>query len=416
MRVVQAICCGCAVVSEHSVGEEPLVANEHFVAARQEALGLVAHGLLRDEGLRAYTARHAYEALRAVLPFSAAVAGLADAAGEILARRVREGTAQPRALPELLVPPIVPQESTGRPRTQFPTAVTDPDASALRAGLKDLRLDLLGLRRDFTRWRRESAAGGTVAPVEVDRVSRGYAAAAPRVTVITPLYNYEHHIAATLDSIARGRYQDVELVVVDDGSTDGSLAAARRWLAAHEGMAVLVIRHPWNRGLGSARNTALDFARGELAFMLDADNEVLPQGLGRLVEVLDATPRAAATYGMLDMFTTEEHVGLLSCFPWEPARFRTGNYIDAMALWRTAAVRALGGFTRDDRLHGLEDYDLWCRLAESGGRAELVPEIVARYRVSRNSMLSLTTISGRNAVSVLIERYPRLMAGVEPPL
>jgi len=416
MRVVQAICCGCAVVSEHSVGEAPLRAGEHFMAARVEALGLIAHGLLRDEDLRAHVARHAYDYLRRQHPFSTAVQALAEAAGETVARRRRDGPPKPRELPELVAPRAAEKRAVDTLRTQFPTTVTDPHTSVLRAALKDLRLDLLGLRRDFARWRREGPAGGPVPAVEVDRVSRAHGAARPRVSVITPLYNYAHHIEAALDSIARGRYDDVELIVVDDGSTDGSLQAARGWLQAHEGMAVMLVCHPYNRGLGSARNTALDFARGEFAFMLDADNEVLPRGLGRLVEVLDATPDAAATYGMLDMFTTEEHVGLLSHFPWELERFRTGNYIDAMALWRTAELRALGGFTRDSRLHGLEDYDLWCRLAEAGGRAELVCEVVARYRVSRTSMLSLTSISARNAMSVLIERYPRVMAGVDPPL
>lgn len=149
--------------------------------------------------------------------------------------------------------------------------------------------------------------------------------------------------------------------------------------------------------------------------MLDADNEVFPRGLARVVEALDDKPHAAAAYGMLAMFSAEGPVGLRSYYPWEPGRFRAGNFIDAMALWRTSVIRGLGGYTRDGRLHGWEDYDLWCRLAESGGTGELVPEVVARYRVSRTSMLSLTNISETNAVSVLIERYPRVMAGVDPP-
>lgn len=415
MRVVQAISCGCAVVSEHSVGEDPLVPGEHFLAARPEALGLVAHGLLSNEELRSLISRRAYYFLRTELPFSASVADLVEKAGEIVARRRREGPRKPQQLPELVVQPAPEEDAPVGLRTQYPSAVAD-ESSALRAALKDVRLDLLQLHRDFVRWRRESAAGRALPAVEVDRASRGYSLAKPRVTVITPLYNYEHHIEAALDSVVRGRYQDLEFVVLDDGSTDGSLDAARRFVKAHEGLAVLLVRHAWNRGVGSARNTALDFARGEFAFMLDADNEVFPRGLGRLVEALESRPHAAAAYGMLDMFSGEGHMGLLSCFPWEPERFRTGNFIDAMALWRTSVVRGLGGYTRDGRLHGWEDYDLWCRLAESGGTAELVPEVVARYRVSHTSMLSLTTLSETNAVSVLTERYPRVMAPLDRPM
>ena len=415
MRVVQAISCGCAVVSEHSVGEEPLVPGEHFLAARPEALGLVAHGLLTDEALRSLISRRAYQFLRTELPLSASIADFVETAEEIVARQRRKGRRKARQLPDLVVQPAEEDARSGL-RTQYPSLVADAESSALRAALKDVRLDLLQLRRDLAREKWESASRRPVPAVGVDRASRGYGLAKPRVTVITPLYNHQHRIEAALDSVARGRYQDLELVVVDDGSTDGSLVAARQFVRAHEGLAVLLVRHAWNRGLGSARNTALDFARGEFAFMLDADNELFPHGLGRLVEVLECKPEAAAAYGMLDMFSDEGNLGLLSCFPWEPERFRTGNFIDAMALWRTSVVRGLGGYTREDRLHGWEDYDLWCRLAESGGTAELVPEVVARYRASRTSMLSLTNISARNAVSVLIERYPRLMAGVDPPM
>jgi len=415
MRAVQAISCGCVVVSEHSLGADPLVPGEHFLATRPEALGLVAHGLLSDEVLRALISRRAYDFLRTELPFSASVADLVETAGEIVARRRREGPRKPQQLPELLVAPAPEDDAPVGPRTPYPSVVADAESSALRAALKDVRLDLLQLRRDFARRRWEGAVD-RVPAVAVDLASRGYRLARPRVTVITPLYNYEHHIESALDSVARGRYQDVEIVVVDDGSTDASLDAARRFVRAHDGLAVLLVAHACNRGLGAARNTALDFARGEFAFMLDADNELFPSGLGRLVEVLESTSQAAAAYGMLDMVSGEAHVGLLSCFPWDPERFRRGNFIDAMALWRTSVLRGLGGYTRDDRLYGLEDYDLWCRLAESGGAAELVPEVVARYRASRTSMLSLTNISARNAVAVLIERYPRLFAGVDPPL
>lgn len=99
-----------------------------------------------------------------------------------------------------------------------------------------------------------------------------------------------------------------------------------------------------------------------------------------------------------------------------PARLRHANPVDAMALVRTDAVRALGGWTDDPRLHGWEDYDLWCALAEAGGHGSFVPAVVARYRVSPGSMSARTTdLSTRAAYEALVERHPRLMAGVVPP-
>jgi hypothetical protein len=413
LRVVQAICCGCAVVSEHSIGTDPLLAGEHFLVGRPDTLGLLANHLLRDEDVRQTLAREAYRLLRDTCPFSASVSALVEAAADIIDRRRRNGLVAPVRLPELRVTPHV--EGRADEHAQYPQVTTDPDAAAIRAALKDSRLEMLDLRRQLDRLERRLDARGS--EVEVVAASRGYRAAkGARVSVITPLYNYEHHIDATLGSVAAGRFRDIELVVVDDGSTDASLDRARAFMETQQGVRMLLLRHPINRGLGAARNTGVDFARGEMTFMLDADNETYPFALERLVAALDEDAGADAAYGMLEQFSTQGPVGLLSQFPWKPERLRMGNFVDAMALWKTTTLRALGGFTTDRRLHGWEDYDLWCRLAEAGGRAAFVPEVLARYRVSPHSMLSVTNISTRSAVSVLVERSPRLMAGVVPPL
>lgn len=186
MRVVQAVGCGCSIVSEHSVGEDPLVPGEHFLSARSEALGLVAHGLLSNEELRALISRRAYHFLRTELPFSASVAGLVDIAEELAARRRREGPRRPGQLPKLVVEPVSERGPPVGVPTRYPATPADTESSALRAALKDVRLDLLQLGRDVARLRRESAAGRPLPAVEVDRASSGYGPAKPRVTVVTP--------------------------------------------------------------------------------------------------------------------------------------------------------------------------------------------------------------------------------------
>jgi hypothetical protein len=150
--------------------------------------------------------------------------------------------------------------------------------------------------------------------------------------------------------------------------------------------------------------------------MLDADNRVYVNGIGRLVGALDADTDAAFAYGMLAIFSDSGPIGLRSTYPWRPERLRMGNYIDAMALWRLRSLRALGGYGVDPRLHGWEDYDLWCRAAEAGYQGSFVPEIVARYRTTMHSMLSVTNLSHQTVVSMLIERAPGLFVDVDPPL
>jgi glycosyltransferase involved in cell wall biosynthesis len=188
------------------------------------------------------------------------------------------------------------------------------------------------------------------------------------------------------------------------------------WMARHDDIPLLLLRHPVNRGLAAARNAALSMARGEFCFVLDADNEVYPHCLSRLLEALDTAPLAAFAYGSLESFSGTETVGLMNTLPWEPRRLRVGNYIDAMAMMRTAVIRdELNGYPQDRRLHGWEDFALWCAVATAGHRAVRVPEILARYRIAKHSMLSLTNISATDAFSVIIEANPELMAGIEAP-
>ena len=78
----------------------------------------------------------------------------------------------------------------------------------------------------------------------------------------------------------------------------------------------ILLGHRWNRGLPHTRNTALDFARGPLRPLLDADNELYPHGAERLATALEADPSASFAYGILECFTSAGPAGLISYGPW----------------------------------------------------------------------------------------------------
>ena len=105
---------------------------------------------------------------------------------------------------------------------------------------------------------------------------------------------------------------------------------------------------------------------------------------------------------------TDSPVTLVGYQPWEPARLRDRNYIDALALIRRRDALALGGYTEDLRLYGWEDYDLWCRVADRGRYGVHVPEILARYAKAEHSMISVTAIDDTEAMAVLRSRYRNL--------
>jgi hypothetical protein len=404
-RAVQALTNGCVLVSEGSTDYAPLVPGEHFLVGRPEALGLLAEGLLEDGDRRQALQRQALEFVRSSLPLRDAVAEFANAAEEIAHVGVPTMRRPAADRPAQVVEDVSQPDGT----------TANADMSALRRAVKDMSLQVIDLRRTLEHLRYEHRVGGEIPPVGASRRSLGYDRARPRVSVVTAVYNDGEYVANALGSVVQGRYQDFELIVVDDGSTDHSLEQTESWIAEHRGVASLLLVHPVNRGLPHARNTALDPARGEFVFILDADNEVFPNGLERLVDALDSDPDASFAYGLHQRFDVHGPAGLANVFPWEPRRLRTGNYIDAMALIRTQAVRELGGYTTDLTLYGWEDYDLWCRMAEVGRRGAFVPQFVARYRVHQTSMLSLTNLSGTDAFATLTKRYPNVLGGVQPP-
>ncbi len=412
LRIVQAVVNGAVVVSEHSVDFSPFVPAVHFVSGDISSLGLLAELMVEDDSWRKRMQQEAYQLVRDQLPLRHSVQLLVRAAERLSLTRplppaddpVFTIPPDPQTLPLFAVP--------DRPVSPF---ANDPGTAAILRSAKHLTLEALGLRRRLARIELRLATGKEPPPIELVRRSRSYSAAPPRISVLTALYNHAGEVTDALNSLITSRESGWEAIVVDDGSTDGSGDAVERWIQNHEYVPALLLRHPVNRGLGHARNSALGFARGEYCLILDADNEIRPNCLSLLTEVLDGEPEATFAYGIIERFGSNVP-GLVSFLPWDPVRFRVQNYIDALSLIRVRALRdRFSGYTTDPRLHGWEDFDLWCRIAEAGGHGTLVPEIVARYRTSEHSMISTTNVSVSEAFSVLIERNPTVMAGLKPP-
>ena len=109
----------------------------------------------------------------------------------------------------------------------------------------------------------------------------------PRVSVITPVYNGARTIARAIDSVLAQSFGDFEILVVDDGSTDGTLAILEGY-----GDRITVLKQA-HKQQAIARNLAAKNSRGEFIAFLDADDSWLPEKLARCVEVLDRDPRCS---------------------------------------------------------------------------------------------------------------------------
>jgi glycosyltransferase involved in cell wall biosynthesis/SAM-dependent methyltransferase/uncharacterized protein YbaR (Trm112 family) len=208
---------------------------------------------------------------------------------------------------------------------------------------------------------------------------------ASELTIIIPLYNYAGHVIEALDSVYAQTLPELDLIVIDDRSTDNSVEAATQWANANalRFNRVAVLRNRANSGLGLTRNVG--FAAAETPFVLpvDADNRLLPECAAECLRTAQ-TSGAAFAFPHLQQFGAAS--GIMNA-AYDPVRLASGNYIDAMAVISRAAWVAVGGYER--HVHqGWEDFDFWCKLAERGFRGELVSGLpLAEYRVHPASMI-----------------------------
>ncbi|BCL61197.1 hypothetical protein DGMP_18900 [Desulfomarina profundi] len=200
------------------------------------------------------------------------------------------------------------------------------------------------------------------------------------VSVVIPCYNQGHFINETLNSIKVQTYGNVETVIVNDGSTDGTTDEI---LARLDRGAVSVIRTE-NRGLAAARNTGIEAARGKYILPLDADDTIEPTYIEKAVAALDADTETGIVYCRASLFGAVETEWDLPEYSLE--RMLLDNIIFCSALFRRDDWLAVGGYD-EEMIYGWEDYSFWLSLIERGRKVYRIPERLFNYRVASDSMV-----------------------------
>jgi glycosyltransferase involved in cell wall biosynthesis len=209
----------------------------------------------------------------------------------------------------------------------------------------------------------------------------------PAVSIIMPAYNVEPFVSGAIESVRAQTFSNFELLVVDDGSTDGTAAAVERH--AQEDDRIRLLRQS-NLGLSAARNVALQHARGEYLAILDSDDAWMPSFLGSQIEILERQPE-------VDIVTTNAWFvgGSMSgrtAGPQPDPRpdpnlrhlLEDETAVFVMCVFRRRVYEAIGGF--DEAFRSNEDYDFWIRAAIGGFRFVRNDKPAAFYRRREDSL------------------------------
>lgn len=202
-----------------------------------------------------------------------------------------------------------------------------------------------------------------------------------KVSVIIGVYNCADTLCEALDSLYSQTFKDFEMIMCDDGSTDGTWEVANRYAECYENFVLL--RNAENLGLNKALNRCLAVAKGEYIARMDGDDISLPERFEKEVAFLDEHPEYAIVSCAMLHFDEMGvfYKGYLHKGEPEKKEFNYGSpFCHAPSMIRKDALMSVKGYGENDRLLRVEDYDLWVRLYLAGFRGYRIPEHLYAYR------------------------------------
>jgi hypothetical protein len=203
----------------------------------------------------------------------------------------------------------------------------------------------------------------------------------PLISVILPVYNAEKYVREAVESVLTQKFSNFELIVINDGSTDGSGAILRE-LAARDTRIVLVDRP--NKGLVSTLNEGMELARAELIARMDADDVALPERLAEQYHRMSEAPNLGVLGSFIVLIDAMGQIIRQGDYPISERE--VGEFLETgcpfahpTVMMRKKAVVAAGGYRR--AFSHAEDYDLWLRIHELGYALSNIPKPLLKYRV-----------------------------------
>lgn len=230
----------------------------------------------------------------------------------------------------------------------------------------------------------------------------------PFLSICIPAYHAERYLPATLDSVRSQIYQNWELIVVEDGSMDGTEELVRAF-SATVNQPIRFVRHERNQGLPATRNTGVSLAQSEWIVLLDSDDLWTPAHLGDLVaEAQKRTPDLVHSGSILFESNTGEELEIRAPSPQSlrefPLSLFQGRYMiqPSSVMLRKDLCSRVGGF--DPAFRYVEDREMWMRCARGGAVFAFTGSNTCLYR-KHQSALSTHSAEMAEASAQVFERH-----------
>lgn len=211
----------------------------------------------------------------------------------------------------------------------------------------------------------------------------------PKVSIIIPCYNQGKYVAEAINSALRQTFKDIEIVCVNDGSTDNSVEIIKSFENKYKNF--IFLNNKENRGVIYSRNFAIKNCNGTYILPLDADDIIEPTYVEKAVKILDNNPNIGIVYCKAKIFGNYDKYWNLK--PFNKSDILYENCIFCSAIFRKSDFIKIGGYNNNMK-YGCEDYDLWLSFIEQGLEVFQINEILFSYR--QYDETSRTTISLKN--------------------
>lgn len=195
------------------------------------------------------------------------------------------------------------------------------------------------------------------------------------VSVIVPVYNVKPFLAECVNSIINQTYQNVEIILVDDGSNDGSGLLCDEMALRDDRIKVF---HNLNFGVSYTRNFAIQQAKGKYILPVDGDDVIKNTYIEKAVQIMEESPSVGIVYCEAEFFG--ERKGKWHLPEFTIGRMLVYNVIFVTALFRKDDWQKVGGYS-EKMTQGIEDYDFWLSILELGRDVYCIPEVLFKYRI-----------------------------------